>query len=809
MLAWIRDAQLNPNIESQSANDLLGSNEPNHRSTFRAHPDLPLSTGILSELAASIVVACIAIPMGLGIAAISGAPPIAGILSGIIGGLVVGLISGSPTSITGPSAGLTLTVAALISSAASFETFLLSVVVAGLLQIIFGIARLGWISSFFPSSVLEALLSAIGVILILKQIPHLLGHDTDIEGDMAFLQPDRRTTFSELMSLIEGDVHWGAMIAGLVTLAVIAGLDHWLKARRSNLPVMLIAIVTGTLTSLLVNRFGEPWLIDGKHLIELPDLANAEGLQSLFRFPDFSQLGNLSIYFAAGTIAIVSSLESMLNLSATDRLDQSDRPSPANRELIALGLGNTLCGLLGAIPMSAAIERSAVCLQAGSRTKLCAVLHGLILLVAVTMIPFVFNRIPLSVLAAVLIVTGYWLARPSVFIRVWNDGRYQWIPFLVTLFAILLTDLLIGVVVGLCFAVGFILNSNLRRPLRKVVEKHVGGEILHIELAEQVSFLNRPVIEKALRDAPPGTHILIDASNSDYIDPDILSMIRNFASRSQAHKVKVSLSGFRRKYAIENVIQFVDYTSRQLQETMTPEEALKILQDGNERFCSNRRLSRDLGRQVQATSGGQFPFAAILSCIDSRAPVETILDLGVGDAFSARVAGNIISPKILGSLEYATAVVGSKLILVLGHSKCGAVHAAVKLAEAGTSGAVATGCQHLDSILEEIHPSINLPVLKAIPVENQEARNEFIENVARQNVFRTVQGIVQSSETIRSLVEQRRVAVVGAVYDVNSGRIDFLTDQAIGLSKQDPIADKVGTATNSTVEPSVDRSSDA
>jgi carbonic anhydrase/SulP family sulfate permease len=487
------------------------------------------------------------------------------------------------------------------------------------------------------------------------------------------------------------------------------------------------------------------------------------------------------VYFTAATIAIISSLETLLNLSATDRVDYSDRPSPPNRELIALGIGNTLCGLVGGIPMSAAIERSAVCLQAGSRTKLCAVLHGLVLFIAATLIPFVFNQIPLSVLAAVLIVTGGWLARPEVFLRIWQGGRYQLIPFIVTIAAILLTDLLIGVVVGLVFAVGFILNSNFRRPLRQVLERHASGEVLHIELAEQVSFLNRPVIDRALRSAAPGTQILLDASNTDYIDPDILAMIREFVKKSSIHNVNVSLRGFRQKYAIDNVIQFVDFTSREIQEKMTPTDALKILQDGNERFCTNRRLSRDLGRQVQATSAGQHPFAAILSCIDSRAPVETILDLGVGDAFTARVAGNVVSPKILGSLEYATAVAGSKLIVVLGHTKCGAVHAAVNLAHAGQTGAEATGCQYLDSILEEIHPSIDLSQLNSIEPTNEAARNQFTENVARRNVIQSVQNIVEISQTIRKLVDEGRLAVVGAVYDVSSGKVEFLVDDAVGL----------------------------
>lgn len=750
---------------------------------LRPDATLPLTTGVLNELGAAFVVACVAIPMGMGIAAISGAPPMAGILAGIIGGLVVGLLSGSPTSISGPSAGLTLAIASLMGMMNSFETFLLAVTIAGLMQIVFGLLKLGWLASFFPTSVLDALLAAIGIILILKQVPHLLGHDTDPEGDMAFLQPDRRTTFTELTSLFEGDVHLGAATVGLLTLVVIIGLQYWSRSKKLQLPAVLIGVFVGLLSSFVITRLGPSWLIDGKHLISLPVWDSELGWHSMLRFPDWMQWDNPIVYFAAGAIAVVSSLETLLNLSATDRIDQSDRPSPPNRELIAVGIGNTLCGLIGGIPMSAAIERSAVCLQAGSRTKLCSILYGVVLLIAVLMLPLVFNAIPISALAAVLIVTGAWLARPAVFIRIWEGGRYQLVPFIVTIGAILLTELLIGVLVGLVFAIGFILNSNLRRPLRQVMEKHAGGDVLHIELAEQVSFLNRPVIERALREATPGTQILLDASNSDYIDPDILALIRDFVKKSSIRNVSVSLKGFREKYAIDNSIQFVDYTSREIQEKMTSQEALKILQDGNERFCTNRRLSRDLGRQVQATSAGQHPFAAILSCIDSRAPVETILDLGVGDAFTARVAGHVVSRKVLGSLEYATAVVGSKLLVVLGHTKCGAVYAAVKLADAGQTGAEATGCQHLDSILAEIRPSIDLPKLKLIDDSNESARNAFAEDVARRNVVQTVRNIVEMSQTIRKLVDEGRLVVVGAIYDVTSGKVEFLINDAVGLSK--------------------------
>jgi len=756
-------------------------------SNANVHGDSPDATPhfgrlILNESWAAIVVTCVAIPMGMGIALISGAPPMAGIISGAIGGLVVGWLSGSPTSITGPSAGLTLVIGGQLVALGGFETFLLAVVVAGVLQVLFGILKLGWLSSFFPSSVIESLLAAMGILLILKNIPHLLGHDTDPLGDMAFFQPDRKTTLSELLTLVSGEVHRGAMLVGLTTLAVLLGLRAVTKERWLPVPSMLVAILFGVFLSLMVRFLGGEWVIDGKHLIQLPTWSDETPRSSMFAFPNWSQFANPAVYLTAGLIALVSSLESLLNLSATDRLDRSDRPSPASRELVALGLGNALAGLIGGIPMSATIERSAVSLQSGSLTKLCGVFQGGILLVAAMALPATFNLVPLSVLAAILIMTGLWLARPMAFIQIWKDGRYQWWPFVVTLVAILTTDLLVGVVVGLCFAVGFILNSNLRRPLRRVMERHVAGEILHIELANQVSFLNRPVIERALRDAPPGTHILLDARNSDYIDPDILSMIRTFANKASVHGVTVSLRGFRDKYAMDDVIQFVDFTSREIQEKLTPAEVLKILKEGNERFCQDRRLSRDLGRLIKATSAGQHPFAAVLSCIDSRAPVETILDLGVGDVFSARVAGNVTSPKMLGSLEYATAVAGAKLILVLGHTKCGAVHSAVKLADAGKTGYEATGCQHLDSVLQEIHPSIDLTAYQQIEPSAEDQRNGFIEDVARLNVVRSVQQIVGTSQTIQKLVDEAKLGVVGAIYDVHSGRIEFLVDQAVGLN---------------------------
>lgn len=730
------------------------------------------------DLSAALTVVCVSIPMFIGIADLSGMPPSSGLLAGIIGGLLVGLLSGSHTSITGPSAGLTFVVSGILVSVGSVDSLVLAVLIAGLIQVAFAALRLGGLAGYIPSSVLQGLLAAIGAILILKQIPHLLGHDTDPEGDMSFLQPDRYNTITELSTILQGEIHFGSAVVGIVSLLSLIGLRWYRKQSGVYFPDLLAVIIGGTGLSLLLNFLGGGWVIDGKHLVQMPGYEEIK-----IRLPDWSQLNNLQVYSAALLLALASSLESLLNTSAIDRVDTRLRYSPPTRELFAVGLGNILSGFLGGMPMSSAVERSAVSIEAGGLSKGAVVLHGVLILFAVLFLSKLFSMIPISVLAAVLIVTGYSLIRPSILAQVWKEGRQQCIPFLVTMGAILFSNLLIGVIVGLVVAVGILLNSNLRRPLRRISEKHVAGEILHIELANQVSFLNRPTLEKTLREALPGSDILLDATNTDYIDPDILATIRFYKRRSDENKgPRISLRGFRDMYELNDEIQFVDFTSRETQSLLTPAQVLQILRDGNERFCSNQRLSRDLGRQVQATSAGQHPFAAVLGCIDSRAPVETILDLGLGDVFSARVAGNVISPKLLGSLEFATAVVGAKLILVLGHTKCGAVYSAVKLADSGKTVEEATGCQHLHTVLEEINPSFDLDKYRQIKDRDEQTVTNYFEDVARKNVLRTVEQIVGQSQTINKMVEAGKLAVVGGIYDVSTGKVDFLINQAKGLT---------------------------
>jgi len=704
-------------------------------------------------------------------------PLFAGVLAGIVGGILVGLLSGSQTSVSGPAAGLTAVVAAQIVLLGSFQAFLLATVIAGVIQIIAGLAKAGFFAAFVPSSVIKGLLAAIGVILILKQIPHVFGHDTDPEGDMSFEQPDNQNTFSELWEVL-GDLHPGAALIGVLSIALLMFWDRYKPLKKSIVPAPLIIVLLGVGLSQLFEDLGGFWTIGTSHAVEVPVAKDLSDFLGFLMMPDFSQWLNPKIYFAAVTIAIVASLETLLNLQAVDKIDPEQRRSPPNRELLAQGIGNVVVGLIGGIPVTSVIVRSSVNINAGNKSKFSAIFHGILLLTSVMFLPQYLNMIPLSCLAGILLVTGLKLASPALFRQMWSDGRSQFVPFIVTLVAIVLSDLLIGILIGLMVSLSFILHSNFRRPVRRVLEKHIGGEVLHIMLANQVSFLNRARLETILREVPRGGHVLLDASNTDYFDPDVLDLIRAFKDQiAPAHGVQVSLKGFRSKYQIDDTVQYVDYSTRDLRDQLNSAQIVQLLKDGNERFRSGHPLTRDLHRQVDATSKGQFPLAVVLSCIDSRTPSELIFDLGLGDIFSVRVAGNVTSRKIFGSMEYGCKVAGAKLIVVLGHTGCGAVTSAVQFMCSNLNANDATGCKHLDQIVDEIQASIDVPTCRRIANASEKEQAAFIEEVARLNVERSMREILSQSDTIRQLVEEGKIAVEGAVYDIASGRIHFLSDE--------------------------------
>jgi carbonic anhydrase/SulP family sulfate permease len=731
------------------------------------------------ELTAGLIVFFVALPLCLGIAMVAGAPPIAGLISGVIGGIVVGLLSGAQICVSGPAAGLAAVAASQIAYL-GYETFLLALVLAGLMQVALGLARAGSIAAFFPTSVIKGLLTAIGVILVLKQIPHLLGRDGAPEGGLGFYQLDRLNTFSEIGALTQG-IHPGAATIGLVSLVGLIVLQR-VNPQRSNVAGPLGVVVLGVLLSLVFSAVGGAWALQPAHLIQVPVVHGLHGWSDAFHFPDWTAWSSRSLWLAALTIAAVASLESLLNSEAVDKLDPLRRIAPRSRELLAQGAGNTLCGLVGGMPIAVVIARSSVAINAGGRTRLTTIVHGLLILLSVVLLPTWINRIPLASLAAILLITGARLASPSVVRKMWGEGYTQFIPFATTVAAIVLTDLLPGILIGMAVSVALILRSNMRRPVRRYVEKHLGGDVLHVELANQVSFLNRGAIERVLDQVPSGGNVLLDATHTDYIDPDVLTLLRDFAEQTgPARGIAVSLRGFRSRYNLDDSIQYVDFSTREVQDGLTPEQVLRILIDGNQRFLSGRTLTRDLGRVVKTTAEGQHPLAVVLSCMDSRAPVEILFDLGLGEIFSIRIAGNVSGAKVLGGIEYATAAVGAKLVLVMGHTRCGAVGGAVKaaIAEVANPGQVPdpTGgdLPHFGPIAVEIQKAIDPERCRSMVGCEGDQLQAFVDEVARRNVFHTIDSMLAASPSLARLVREGRVAVAGALYDVTTGAVEFLT----------------------------------
>lgn len=738
--------------------------------SFAAH----VNKNLLHDVSAGLVVFLIALPLCLGIALASQAPIVAGILAGIVGGIVVGALSGSHTSVAGPAAGLTAIIAAQISSLGSFEIFLAALIVAGVIQIIMGLARIGFIAAFFPSSVIKGLLAAIGFILLLKQLPHLVGFDIDYWGDFSFLQADQENTFSELIKMLF-NVHAGATLVGISSLILLLG---WERSRFSSIlkiPGPLVVVLFGTLFSLLLPFLDPSLLIQPEHRVQVPVIQSIHEMQKLFTWPDFSALLDPRVLMAGIAVAVVASLETLLNLEAVDKIDPRQRKSPPNRELLAQGVGNLMLGLIGGLPVTSVVIRSSVNINANAKSKKSTIFHGLLLLSCAIILPNILNHIPLSCLAAILILTGYKLASPKIAKQLWRQGWSQFFPFLITFSAIVLTDLLMGVSIGFAVSLLFILHRNLKGPIRLVKENCLGNEITRLILPNQVNFLNRASLRDSLAAVPDGSHLIIDAEDTDHIDADVLDLIRDFKEESaRARDIPVNVVGLTDSCMLDHTIPFAEHATREMQKTATADQILSILMDGNQRVRDGRRLKRDLTRQIRATSSGQFPFAVFLSCIDSRASVELIFDLGIGDAFSVRMAGNVISEKVLGSLEFACAVAGAKLIVVMGHTRCGAISAAVNSFQTGISAQAAFGCEHLGVIVSEIHQVIEASSKKVPGPSFDRKDDRFHDHIAKENVLACIERIKRESRVIADLLRQGQIGIAGCLYNVGSGAAEFL-----------------------------------
>jgi MFS superfamily sulfate permease-like transporter len=504
-----------------------------------------LAKNLKKDLPASIVVFLVALPLCLGIALASGAPLFAGVLTGIIGGVVVGSLSGSQLSVAGPAAGLTVIVLNAITSLGSYEAFLLSLVIAGVLQIILGLVKAGTIANYFPSAVIEGMLAAIGIILILKQFPHAVGFDKDFIGDEGFNQVDENNTFSEILRAVS-KINYGAVIISAVSLLLMI---YWPKFKKvAMIPAPLLVVLMGIILSLLFADTG--LALRDKQFVQIPAVQSTDEFFALFKMADFSVIGSKQVWITAFTIAIVASLETLLSLEAVDKIDPIKRVSPTNRELLAQGTGNIISGLLGGLPMTAVIVRSSANVNAGGRTKTSAVVHGLFLLLSLLFIPKLINMIPLSCLAAILLITGYKLARITLFKHMWHKGLDQFIPFVITITAVVLTDLLIGVGIGMMVGVFYILRTNLRNPYFYHIEDTGDKKIIRIKLAEEVSFLNKAAIQVTLTNLPKESHVVIDGTNARFIDPDVLEIINNYKHNAYTKGIIVELENIKPIYEV-------------------------------------------------------------------------------------------------------------------------------------------------------------------------------------------------------------------------------------------------------------------
>ncbi len=507
-----------------------------------------------SDFAAGLVVFLVALPLCLGIALASGAPLFSGIISGVVGGIVVGYLSQSHLSVSGPAAGLTAIILTAITDLGSFNAFLLAVFIAGIIQLILGFVKAGTISNYFPNNVIEGMLAGIGVIIILKQIPHAFGYDPDFEGDESFFQPDGQNTFSEIFHVFN-HVQIGSIVIALISLAL---LILWNKVdflkKIKLVPPALVAVIVSILLNEFFVQSGSNLAIAKEHLVSLPIPSTLQEFKNLVVLPDFMAFSNSKVWIVGVTIAVVASIETLLCIEAADRMDAQKRYTNTNVELKAQGIGNIVSSLLGGLPMTSVVVRTSANNDAGAKSKMSAIIHGVLLLVSVLVIPSILNKIPLATLAAVLLLVGYKLANPKTIKHFWEkDKIYQFIPFIFTFVAVVATDLLKGVALGMVINIVFILIGNSKRAYNFKIEDYHEGDIIYIDLAQEVSFLNKSAIKDTLNKIPENSRVVINASATAYIAHDVLDLIQEFKNiKAKDLNINVKLVGFKEGYKLEN-----------------------------------------------------------------------------------------------------------------------------------------------------------------------------------------------------------------------------------------------------------------
>lgn len=724
--------------------------ETKRRSMF-SHPGKDIPSGI--------VVFLVALPLCLGIALACGAPLISGLIAGIIGGLVIGSISQSEVSVSGPAASLTAVVLVAIEELGSFEIFLLALVIGGVLQFILGSLRAGLIADYMPTSIIKGLLAAIGLILIFSQIPYALGVELDKSQFLDYSQNYLAGVGQRVINIVESMAP-GAIILSVISLSILVFWDKTFLRKIKLIPPFLVVVILGVILNQLFKFVMPSLYLDGIHLVSIPEI---DGLTSLFTFPDFSAIGNFQVWTYGLTIALIASIASLLAIEAADNLDPHKRRSPPNRELVAQGIGNTLSGLLGGIPITSVIVRSSVNIAAGAETKLSTIVHGALLVVSVLLLSPVINLIPLASLAVLLLVVGYKLASVTLFKSMYRKGWDQFIPFIITTLGILVTDVLIGVLIGAASSLFFLLRGNFYNPFYIESTKSLKGKTFRLELSNEVSFLNKPAIKSTLWNLPKNSKVIIDATFTTYVEPDVLEILDDFQNTfARENNIDVTITGLREKYDPKSKINLVKGPAEIKTNLSGPQEILDYLKDGNKRYVDGNLVSRRLRNKELMDFIKDAPLAAVINCIDMREPLNMLLNTDIGDLIPLRAAGNLVGDHLIHSTEVACRHQGAKLVLLMGNSGNSFIREALEHYRKGNDS----------YLIPLIAPALSSGKFSPEVLKSRDLK-EVVDEITLWNLLESQNRILKQNQYIREQVDKGKLGICLAFFDRKTGEIEF------------------------------------
>ncbi|MGW1455590.1 bifunctional SulP family inorganic anion transporter/carbonic anhydrase [Salegentibacter agarivorans] len=718
----------------------------------------PLFSRMDKDIPSSIVVFLVALPLCLGIALASGAPLVSGLISGIIGGIVIGSVSHSSVSVSGPAASLTAVVLASIASLGSFDVFLMAVVLGGIFQFILGILKAGLIADYMPSNIIKGLLAAIGIILIIAQLPYAVGFIQDSGANFGA----RDNLLEQAIAMFKNffySLHPGAVVLSIISLAIII---FWEKSPLKNfklLPPSLIVVILGVFLNLLFKYIAPVLHLSEKYLVNIPKI---DRVSELVTFPDFNSITNPEVWGVAITITLIASIASLLAIEAADEIDPHKRKTPPNRELVAQGVGNTIAGLVGGIPLTSVIVRSSVNINAGAETKLSTILHGIFLLLSVLFLSTILNLIPLSSLAVILLVVGYKLASWDVISTMYKKGWNQFIPFVVTVVAIILTDLLIGIFIGSLVSIFFLLRSNYHNAFFIENTKIFKGETIRLELSNEVSFFNKASIKNSLWNVPQNSNVIIDATFSSYIDHDILEIFEDFKTTfAEENNINVSIIGLKDKYSAGKELDFVREDIEESKERSTPQEILDYLKEGNSRYVDGKLVSRRLRNKELMDFINSPPLATVVNCIDLREPLNVMMNTGIGDLIPIRAAGNLVDSHIIKSIEIACKQQGARFILLMGNSSN-------KIYLKALNEYMQNGYKDPDSLMAE--------ALKAQQIPNKFEEKDlhtYADLITRWSIKESQKRILKENPYLRERISQGKLGLATAFFNRENGKIEF------------------------------------